>query len=268
MIFKRIEPQACYRDFIACYWFIEDDSNRPQKQKIIPDGFTEMIFHFADPFRICLDGRWKTQERSLVAGQIRKHFYIENTGLVDVMGVKLKPTALTRLFSMDMSKLTDKVVGLEIVESDDAFNKRLSLLSHHERIDLFHNSLEAYFSSAEPAGVVDKAVEIIGQHNGVISVSEVAEKVATGERHLERLFKRYVGLSPKLYARTMRFNYIFDSVKVEKDWMSIVEKSGFYDQPHFSKDFKSFTGEEPSAWMFDARNMANFFAGKSGGNIE
>jgi AraC-like DNA-binding protein len=263
MIFKKIDPPARYSDLIACYWFIEDDSDTPQKQKIIPDGYTEMIFHFGDPFRICQGSRWKIQERSLVAGQMKKHFYIQNTGVVDVMGVKFRPTALTRLFSMDMYSLTDKVVGLEIVESDDAFHKRLSILSHHDRIDHFHHALEAYFSSAEPAGVVDRAVEIIVQNQGIITVSQLAAKVGAGERQLERLFKRYVGISPKMYARTIRFNYIFDNVKVEKDWMTIVEKSGFYDQPHFSKDFKSFTGEEPSSWMFDARNMANFFAGKS-----
>ncbi|MEM1408493.1 MAG: helix-turn-helix domain-containing protein [Bacteroidota bacterium] len=44
--------------------------------------------------------------------------------------------------------------------------------------------------------------------------------------------------------------------------MQIALDSGFFDQSHFIKDFKEFTGEDPSKYLFEEKNMANFFLKK------
>jgi transcriptional regulator GlxA family with amidase domain len=83
------------------------------------------------------------------------------------------------------------------------------------------------------------------------------------ERQLERLFKKYIGLSPKFYSRIIRFNHIFQLVKEKRiSWLEITHLSGYFDQSHFIRDFKAFTGEEPSQYFFDAPDMANFFLKK------
>ncbi len=52
----------------------------------------------------------------------------------------------------------------------------------------------------------------------------------------------------------------------EKDasWVDLTYKSGFYDQSHFIKDFREFTGENPTNYLFDEQNMANFFMDRPG----
>jgi hypothetical protein len=102
-------------------------------QKIIPDGFPEIIFHFADPYRIKLDERWESQEESLIAGQITKHFFLENSGASDILGIKLKPTALTQIFGINMSSLKDKVVALPQID-----NKKLNSINQLTRSNETH----------------------------------------------------------------------------------------------------------------------------------
>ena len=52
----------------------------------------------------------------------------------------------------------------------------------------------------------------------------------------------------------------FDQIKQGKEpWLDITYDSGYYDQAHFIKNFKEFTGESPSAYGFEEKNMANFF---------
>ncbi len=112
MHFKRIQPSSEWRRWIECYWMVEDESNVPTQQKIVPDGFPEIIFHAGDHYRINISGTWERQAKSLLAGQIKKFFHLENEGVSNVFGVKLKPAAPTLLFDIEMSALTDQVIDL------------------------------------------------------------------------------------------------------------------------------------------------------------
>jgi transcriptional regulator GlxA family with amidase domain len=87
--------------------------------------------------------------------------------------------------------------------------------------------------------------------------------VGLSERSLERYFKQWIGLTPKFYSRIIRFAHIFELVnKDQKNWAEISAQAGFYDQAHFIKNFRAFTGEEPSKYGFKEANMANFFLQK------
>ena len=58
MFFERIVPPESLSNFVECLWMIENEDPVPRMQKIIPDGFPEIIFHFGEPFRINLHGKW------------------------------------------------------------------------------------------------------------------------------------------------------------------------------------------------------------------
>ncbi len=247
MEFRRIEPTGAAAKAVECYWTVKDDDTKPQKQKIIPDGFTEIIFHFGDHYRINLDGGWKTQGTRLLAGQISKYFYLENSGATEIFGIKLKPTALTHLFGMPMRSIVDKVIDLDI-EID------------FHNADQFFSRLCENYPNDHPA---DRAVEMIFAKKGMISVTEICQELSIGERYLQQLFQKYVGLSPKFFARIIRFSYIFGVIKEGKpDWAQIVYEAGYYDQSHFIRNFKAFTGEDPSEYIFAEKTLANFFLKK------
>ena len=264
MQFNRIEPPDELKHLVECYWIAKSNSVKPVQQKIIPDGFPEIIFHFGDPYRIELKNEWELQRNSLVAGQITKYFFLENSGSADILGIKLKPAALTQLFGSDMSSLKDKVIALP-----DLKNKDLNQVDHsireitdsNERISVINKYLSTLVAQANP---VEKAIECIFSSNGMSSIASICEQCDITERQLERHFKKYIGLSPKFYARIIRFSYIFQIAKEKKlSWAEVGLESGFYDQPHFIKNFKAFTGEDPSTYFFDEPNLANFFLKKS-----
>ena len=54
MSFQRIPPPAELKNIIECYWIVENDDPSPVEEKIIPDGFAELIFHYGDPYQIRL----------------------------------------------------------------------------------------------------------------------------------------------------------------------------------------------------------------------
>jgi AraC-like DNA-binding protein len=265
MISEYKAPSFKLKDHVECFWLIAFDKP-PHPQKIIPDGFPELIFHFKDDYQINLNGIWETQTKSLVAGQIRKYFYLKNTGETRMFGIKFKPAAIRHLFGLHMHALTDRVVDLcsfnnqklldleAVVRQNEDFEK-LVIEVEALLIKLVGDQFE--FNS------VDKAIEIILKSKGNVDVSQICESMQISERHLERLFKDYVGLPPKFYGRVIRFSNIFKLVESnDPSWSDLVYNTGFYDQSHFIRNFKAFTGEDPSAYLFAAPTIANFFLRK------
>lgn len=248
MEFRRVEPTGAAARAVECYWYAKDGDAKLVKQKIIPDGFAEIIFHFGDPYRIDLDGRWKRQGRRLLAGQITKFFFLENTGASDMLGIKLKPTAPAHLFGVSMKSIVDKVVNFETpIDTDN--------------IDQYFNELCKDYPVDHPA---DKAVDIIFSKKGMVTVASICKELSISERYLQQLFQKYIGLSPKFFARVVRFSYIFQLIKEnDPDWAQVVYEAGYYDQSHFIRNFKAFTGEDPSHYIFAEKTLANFFMKKT-----
>jgi len=267
MFFKRFDPAEELKNIIECYWIIEDDDVAPQQQKIIPDGFNEIIFHYRSPYRIKLGGDWEEQSLSLLAGQIKQHFFLENTGASGIVGIKVKPTALTHLFGLSMYQFTDRVVDISSVPALESLSIREQLRDtddHDERVAKLNDHFKKLLSEKKYIkSAADHAVDLIFANHGMIPVSTITKSVGIGERQLENLFKKYVGLSPKFFMRIIRFNYIFKLVQDNnQSWSGLAYEASFFDQSHFIRNFRDFTGENPSDYAFDEKNIANFFLQK------
>jgi AraC-like DNA-binding protein len=82
---------------------------------------------------------------------------------------------------------------------------------------------------------------------GLIPVGRLVSETGLSQRHLSRKFQEYVGLSPKEYLRVSRFIHSLDHLK-RYPVFSLTEvayKSGYYDQAHFIRDYKDYTGYTP-----------------------
>lgn len=263
MIYQKLSPSSEISHLIECYWWIDSESDDSiSEEKIIPDGFPEMIWHYGEPYEINISGHWELQPKALLAGQLTNHFYLRNTGTSGMVGIKWKPQALFDLYRLTMSELVDSVVELpkdlhhlfeplEHVRKGKMTEERLTLLDKHLCL-----SLPTTLAQSQ---TVANALKCIQEAEGKVDIEEISSKLGLSPRTLERHFKQSIGLSPKFYSRIIRLNHVFQMVQSgNRDWADIVYQSGFYDQPHFIKNFKEFIGEDPTSYGFDATNMANF----------
>lgn len=202
MYFEHILPSPDLRNKVVCYWVVKDEDPTPRQQKIIPDGCPEIIFHFGDPYRINLDGEWVKQARSLLAGQLAKHFFLENTGVSDMLGIKFRPAAVAALFGIAMAPLTNRVVYLEeVLPAWAPVVKQVERSDNAtQRIVAIEQFLRANYRETKSLRV-ESAIQHIITTRGMLQMSEVAAALGVSTRHLEQLFTRYVGLTPKFFAR-------------------------------------------------------------------
>lgn len=271
MDFTRITPHPDLEEFIECYWMMYSDDSLPMVEKVIPDGFTEIIFNYRDVYQSKIGGDWNLQSPNLIAGQLRTFFYLQNTGATGSVAIKLKPAALTQLFGFHMDHYVDKIVDLDTFSNPALKQLKEKVVTsvgigNNKQDHFIKKLLDDYFGTliqTAPENPLKEPLDLIFRSNGMVTVAEMAAIARIGERQLERLFKKYIGISPKYYARIIRFNYIFKLIKSKKSsWTEIVYQSGYYDQSHFIRNFKAFTGEDPSSYFFEKKNMANFFLNK------
>jgi AraC-like DNA-binding protein len=69
--------------------------------------------------------------------------------------------------------------------------------------------------------------------------------------HLATQYKQHVGITPKRMARIYRFAQLILSVDPSRpvDWTEAAHAAGYFDQAHFSKEFKDFTGHTPTEYL-------------------
>src|SRR5690606_16522561 len=94
----------------------------------------------------------------------------------------------------------------------------------------------------------------------VTSLKEQVRQTGYSHKHIISLFERYVGLTPKYFARIAKFHEVLKCVEQEQhiSWTSIANEYGFYDQAHFIHEFKEFSGVNPSGYLLAKGETFNY----------
>ena len=91
-------------------------------------------------------------------------------------------------------------------------------------------------------------------------MAELIESMPMSRRTFERKFLNEIGVSPKTYAKIRRFGNtcLLMAGKRDVNLMDVLHEGGYYDQSHFIKDFKYFSGRTPKKYVENNTELANF----------
>lgn len=115
----------------------------------------------------------------------------------------------------------------------------------HKRIDIFIHDFGSCFKAGTNSELVNDVIAEIIAANGIISINDIAEKLHYSYSYMYSQFTKHVGLSPKLYCRITRFQYIMRSLLSSENAPHYGEDFGFYDQAHFYNEIKKLSGITP-----------------------
>lgn len=261
MQYNQYETPEALQSFIRCFWSLEAPAQTiEEKQRIVPDGCMEMIFHYGDPYKQYFqDGTSIIQPRCFVFGQITSPLEIAPTGISGIAAARFQPDGFIPFSSYPLLHMENRAIPLSELFGDEGVqleNEILNVLTNQERIDLITKFLLANLQTPEAADRVTKAcIESLLQSNGIKSVDELAEHLQVNRRQLERKFSAAIGLSPKQFSKVIRLQSTCKAMQLKKytTLTSLAYENGYYDQAHFIKDFKEFTGFSPR--QFYAANL-------------
>jgi AraC-like DNA-binding protein len=109
---------------------------------------------------------------------------------------------------------------------------------------------ECFVSTYESKLSLPRKLDSLNTSKGILKLNDVFETDANYKK-AQRTFREYIGISPKVYARMLRFDSLHNDLRSLKsvDWMNIVAKYKFHDQSHLIKEFKFFTGTTPNDFI-------------------
>lgn len=264
---KTYRPSIELTDFVRQYWTLEGEKkNIPLKNTIVPDGTVKLIFHYGDTYKHhSQSGEVTFLPKCFLIGQLTKPFVIEPVGITGSFVVQFKPNGFLPFTSISIKEMEDTVVPLNKLFREDGGKLGEKILyadSTSKRIQIIeHFLLEELANKKTVDKIVESAVETILNANGQFSVSKFSKKNDISRRHLARKFSSTIGLSPKQLAKTIRIQSTLKVLLNQKNikLTNLAYESDFYDQAHFIKEFKEFTGLTPKEFYGDDLKMSLIF---------
>jgi len=260
MNYQTFQPNNDLNSLIKCYWTLEVPAEySSEKQRIIPDGCIEMAFILGDDIkRFTSRTDFVLQPRAMVIGQIIEPFYIQPTGYVNTFTIRFYPYGFANFVTQPIKKLANKETPISQlfgeVTADKLEQKIINATDTKQRIEI----IETFFlnklnEKATIDNIVKSTIDTLFSTNGRSSINSILKEDLSKRRQLERKFSTQIGISPKQLGKVIRLQTALKILLNQKTetLTQIAYDSEYYDQNHFIKDFKEFTGITPKEFLAD-----------------
>ena len=244
----RYPPAPDLADLVERHWLVSWE---------LPPGRHASVTLLPHPcVNLVLDGG-----RLAIAGVGRDRFTYTYRGEGRVFGVKFRPGAFLPFLGAPVSGITESVLPAEQLWGPAAADlaRRMTAASG---VDGLVASVEEFLRARWPAP--DPHVELVGRivaallrDRTITRVDDVTDRFGITPRTLQRLFQRYVGVSPKWVLRRYRLHEAAAALAQEQDrpWADVAAELGYFDQSHFIRDFTAAIGMTPVAYAQACRRQ-------------
>lgn len=248
MKFEEYIPTKLLRPFIKTYRIIE--SQVEMANRVLPGTSLAVAFRYKGEVSYISDYKQERLPASTISGlrkSVRLIHYLENTATIIVL---FKETGAGAFFNQPLYDLFEESVSLDtfIKQSEiSTIEEQLAeAQSNIKRIDIVEQFFLSKLCSYTPDKLISTAVEIIHSKKGAIKIKELADTLYISNDAFEKRFRKVAGTSPKQFSSIIRMESIVKQKQQAENLADLAFNAGYYDQPHFNKDFKIFTGQTPT----------------------
>lgn len=250
-------PAVPLRPYIDNYWSVRADlpPTAPLREQIFVDGRADLILNFGDSYLRSdrnADCPPVAVPRSNLDAQRGYPVSIAQTGCVHLIGVRFRPGGLAPFVRPPLHELSDQVLEMRdaLGQAGAELEARLYEAEGRDQAVLLDQFFLARLHVAEAHRLVLHTAAQIVQQRGAVSIGALSTQMGYSVRTIDRLFRQYMGFSPKQYARIVRLQHALHLLSSQPT-RSLAELSvvcGYYDQAHFNREFRAMTGQTPSAY--------------------
>lgn len=182
------------------------------------------------------------------------------------LGTMLQPAAGSLVWDAPVDGLTDRAVPLEEASGLDGAGLVARIretvgddpgdpVRQQAAVAAVERTLAGLLPVDEEGELVNAVVEHVEGDSDVQRVTQVCEKFAIGERSLQRLTARRIGLSPKWLIQRRRLHEAAERLAGDgrPDLAGVAADLGYADQAHFGRDFRTVTGLTPGEYAAEPR---------------
>jgi AraC-like DNA-binding protein len=251
--FEILSPPPILADDVECFSLVKHTGAEGFSIRVAPKAVPGIVFHH---------NNGHTAIESIVTNSASIHsistLFLCGAGIepstmnfakgsYTTIQVILKPHALSTLFGINASTLTNSSVELNEFSPHD-LNEQMLNASDEQRIVLLTEFLVTHLKKERTRDkLIEESLRLIHQDTACNSVKYLLEYLSISERQFERRFNQAVGISPQSYIRVTRFNEAIRLIKTGQyeKLTDIAYALNYYDQSHLIRDINSFSGITP-----------------------
>lgn len=236
-------------------WHFEGRTTLPRERQF-PGGYLEIILHLGPRFRdVDASGRTKDMfPGACVTGMQLGPTVIEAPAdACCVIGIRLRTVGAYTLLGVPADVATGTTLDLtDIVgaSASELTERCHAVSSVRERFALVAQWLEARRAMALVAHpAIAWSARTLERAGGATPIATLRAAANLGDARFVDTFRQQVGLTPKRYARVLRFRRAIALLREDASLARAAAAAGFYDQPHMNADFRALAGMTPAAFV-------------------
>jgi AraC-like DNA-binding protein len=254
----RINPPEHLKEVVEGFYLFEEEDTG-EKAMFFNDGYpvVTLMQNRNENVRISVDGHTKCVGNIWACGGVLRNVYsASELHFGACLVIRFYPVTFFKLFGIDEDCFQKKqvfdfseIAGYGFRKFQEAYYYSLSCKEGMEIItDFLSEKMSTY---AYPEVLTDIQNYMDSQPGCTVKAILDRYSVRLNYKWLERNFKKHLGMSPQSYILIRRFlnAYLDLDALASKDLLQVAINNGYYDDNHFIKDFRRFSGMPPKAYF-------------------
>ncbi|MFP4369092.1 MAG: DUF6597 domain-containing transcriptional factor [Candidatus Kapaibacterium sp.] len=261
------QPEKPLNKYIRYLWTLEEDKTGGCEQLIFPYGCPELFFFYGDKYaKPTLNGDLTIMPRFYISGQKTSHYKIKPLGKAGFIAAVFRPHALRLFFDqpanefrdldIDMNLISPRYTEIEEMLYNEPLPRNKAVIIQKFLLKIFNNKKLYDFDR------IDAGMRLIDKLKSTVPTDFLAQSSCLSYRQFDRKFSEFTGITPKQFLKTVRFQkaIYLKQLNPGTSMTQLALDCGYFDQAHFIKDFKQFTGIKPGEFFGNKEVCSDYFA--------
>jgi AraC-like DNA-binding protein len=249
--FDKYAPGDILKPYIK--YFVISESEYEHAYKVLPDTSLVIGLQYKGKLAQVINGKEENLSVIGVTGLQDGYRLFKGSANIGTVLVYFKETGAAAFFNQPVNELFAQSLALDHFFDRSLLREISEQLATAEtdlqRIQVTELFLISQLKDVTGDILVTAAIMLIRQSKGMMRMKDLAEKLNISQSPFEKRFRRVVGASPKKFASIVRLQTVINEFPSTLSMTEIGYRIGYYDQAHFIKDFKNFTGETPEKFF-------------------
>lgn len=268
MNFQAIEFQQELSKHVDSAFYLGSYNPEHKIERLIPDGTISLVIELDNKERFIYDNSSyevaQSCRHSWISGMHSKYISISALPNTELVAIRFKPGGFYPFINSSVYKLCNRVISASEYFPDSIDELRASIIHQKkvkDKLNLVWEWLSDIYKNADSINrsIHNACLKIVANPT-LNTLHQIKCDIKYSEKQFIHHFKIQVGITPKIFQRIIRFNQILPKLQEEEkiEWVQISEECGYFDQSHFIRDFKRFSGFNPSEFLISFSGRTNF----------
>jgi len=247
MKFDKHFPTEKLKPYIK--YFVVSENDLESEYKVFPSSGLVIGFQYKGQLATINNNTENKLKPAGITGIADRYKIFKNSPNIGTILIYFTEIGFTHFASHPANELFNLSLSLDDIfdknKVEEVEDKLAVAATDKQRIKTIEQFLLSQLKEIQTDKLIVEAVKLIYQSKGTIRVKELNKKLFISQSPFEKRFRKVVGTTAKKFASIVRFNSVLDNMSKTKSLTEICYENNFFDQAHFIKDFKQFTGYTP-----------------------